>query len=726
MMQCRNFHTAGRLGLILALAAVVTGAMAQGQESTSSSGAVRLARFSYIEGKVLWRPDSTTEWSEATSNLPIRQGSQISTSDDARAEIQFDDGSTLRMTSGAVLTLDNLYSDADGEFTELKLNDGTASMHLKTQFSIYQIDTPDGSVKSSGPAKVRLDASSHLKVAVQEGRATLDTPAGEYKLHVGDFSQVSSSNVAPDILDLPGSDDFDQFCDSRDASMTVSDNHMPSEVSLVAGDIDSYGTWHTDPAYGSVWCPRVHTAGWRPYHDGRWVWVEPFGWTWVSNEPWGWAPYHYGTWVYESYGWAWVPGPRHQCWSPAVVSFTSVGNCTTWVPLAPCEVHYTTVAFGFGHGDWSLYFSIGGCGSYYAGGHDYCVARPWNNRYLNHDVYVHQTNITHITNVYNSTTVIDHRFRPHNALYSGATQATTEDFRRGHGYVPLGRDAMKTFEHGQTIVAGGDRLYSGPANVRPTVGSISPNPTYRPGTIRIPGLDRPVFRPVTIQIPGLDRTAGNNRVDPGQNSGRGQSSPPRYPRDNSVTPGRTSNTGGAIDPGISSGRGQTKSPRYPRDNSVTPGTTSNPGRVFVDPPTQRRDNRTPSPAELAAQARAALGTSDRSNPGGRGNRGPNDKSNSNPGRSYRDDSARNVGGNPQTGRSNGPVNPDSLRVSPTGIRSGNQTRDNSQPRDYTRQNRQDPPRQQTRSDQPRQPRNDPPRRDPPRENRNDDHKKKGG
>src|SRR5271166_3336367 len=40
---------------------------------SSHSGPVRLARFAYVKGEVSWRPDSSVEWAQAATNLPLRQ-----------------------------------------------------------------------------------------------------------------------------------------------------------------------------------------------------------------------------------------------------------------------------------------------------------------------------------------------------------------------------------------------------------------------------------------------------------------------------------------------------------------------------------------------------------------------------------------------------------------------------------------------------------------------------
>src|SRR5439155_14078321 len=83
---------------------------------------------------------------------------------------------------------------------------------------------------------------------------------------------------------------------------------------------------------------------------GRWVWIDPWGWTWIDEAPWGFAPFHYGRWVYLSPGgWAWIPGQivRRPVYAPALVAFVggsgwqaslSFGTApVAWFPLGPRE-----------------------------------------------------------------------------------------------------------------------------------------------------------------------------------------------------------------------------------------------------------------------------------------------------------------------------------------------------------------------------------------------------
>jgi hypothetical protein len=347
------------------LAAALAGAQSgpgQAGADTAPAGPVRLARVSFAEGNVSWRPDDSSSWSQATPNLPLQQGAQVWVTGRGRAEIQFDDGSNMRLGNDAVVTLQSLYSDSQGEFTELKLNDGTSSLHLKDKYSIYQVDTPFDSVKAAGPARLRVDVGSEVSVGVRTGSATVTASGGDTTLRSGDFVALRNAQDSVRVSSLPRDDAWDRFDDERDGYVSGGVEHLPPNIAIVAGGLSRHGHWRLEGSYGWVWGPSV-SVGWRPYHHGSWVWVNPFGWTWCSSEEWGWAPYHYGTWSHFGWGWGWCPGPYHQYWSPAVVSFSYYNGDYCWTPLCPEEVIYPGIfSCGFFGADWWFNFSIGGCG----------------------------------------------------------------------------------------------------------------------------------------------------------------------------------------------------------------------------------------------------------------------------------------------------------------------------------------------------------------------------
>ncbi|HEY3297712.1 MAG TPA: DUF6600 domain-containing protein, partial [Armatimonadota bacterium] len=487
-------------------------------DSTESGGPVRLARFSYVQGDVTWRPSDMDSWSPATVNLPLRQDAQIWVTNAGRAEIQFDDGSYLRLGNGAIVTLKTLYSDSEGEFTQIDLRQGLSSLILKHETSVYQIDTPFVSVQSAGPSKVRVGVDDNVEIAVRSGKATVQGDSGEVDMYEGDYLDLARADAAYEISDLPSPDSWDRWNDDRDQRLedAMSASHVPSNIALVCGDLDSYGDWRFDTSYGYVWCPSVSEAEWRPYWHGRWVWCDPFGWTWVGNEPWGWAPYHYGTWIHARYGWAWVPGPVWQYWCPAVVNYCEYNGRVAWVALAPGEVQYPSIlSIGFRRVNWALNFSIGGTAVYYPYDSRECRPRPWRNEDVNRVTIVHRDYSRRIPN---RNAYISNRFIPRNSGFAGVASADLQSFGGRGDYRAEARTAANIFIHGKGIGAPsqGASPIAGPIAPRVTAGAVTPSRTFLPA--RNP--DKAVMRRTTytprVQIgepsvtPGIGTVTGRS------------------------------------------------------------------------------------------------------------------------------------------------------------------------------------------------------------------------
>ena len=250
-----------------------TDAAGQGTSAEANSGPVRLARFSYIQGNVTWRGADGDDWAGAALNMPLRQGAQIWVSDNSRAELQFDDGSRLRLDHNTLITLQTLYSDAQGEFTEINLNDGETHLRLTNKYSVYQINSPLSSLKASGPASLRIGAGDGLQIGVRQGAATVEGAADKASLHEGDYLDIADANAAYTVRNLPREDEWDRWNDARDRSLdgfrsSATYRNLPPNVAICADDLNTYGAWRDDPAYGRVWVPAVTEAGWRPYSHG--------------------------------------------------------------------------------------------------------------------------------------------------------------------------------------------------------------------------------------------------------------------------------------------------------------------------------------------------------------------------------------------------------------------------------------------------------------------------
>ncbi len=617
-------------------------------EQSASQGVVRLARFASVRGNVTWRADEGLEWSPATTNLPLRQSAQIWVTDGGRAEVQFDDGSVLRLGSGALVTLKTLYSDQDGEFTQITVNEGLATLRARHERSVYRMDTPLVSVTARGPARLRLGVGEGVEIAVREGQANVEGSLGKATIQNGDYLDLQNANTPYDPRRVPGEDNWDKWNDERDEALDgavqrPSHQYLPPNISLVASDLDDNGTWRDDPEYGHVWCPRVESADWRPYYHGHWTFVNPFGWTWVSDESWGWAPYHYGTWVSRSYGWAWRPGPVNQYWSPAVVHFTEYGDRVAWCPLAPAEVRYPSLlSVGFRSGNWSLFFSIGQAAVYYPSSRNYCEARPFNTGYVNHVTYIRNvTNVTNVTNVYNNNSyfatnrnqyITNNGFVPINARgAAGATYATRSNFGARAAFQTLPQAGGEAaFRQGRSVGAPavGQRPLGGPLAVQPTRESLTPLHTFsagaRPSAL---ALNRPVYHaplPASIGRRALPITPSGEVVTsraasalPGASAAA--SGRPAY---SSGVPGRTQPpSGGSARVGDSGARvpggnatgygGVGRSPAGSGQAGIGSGNARTAGSSAGNGYGERTGRPSPSGnasgAQAAAQARASLG-----------------------------------------------------------------------------------------------------------------------
>jgi len=313
-----------------------------------------VARISLMNGEVSVRRGDSADWVAGVVNAPLLTADQISTGPNSRAEVQFDSANMLRIGGNAEIHLVQL----EDRRYQMELARGTVTFRvLRASDANAEVDTPSVSVRPSrqGSYRITVKETGETEITVRAGDLEVFTPRGSQWVNAGQTMMARGTTADPEfqIVAAIASDDWDRWNDTRDGAFTraVSPRYVGPGV-YGTEDLDTSGTWGTDPDYGSVWRPTVD-AGWAPYQCGRWVWEDWYGWTWVGCEAWGWAPYHYGRWSWRSgFGWGWYPGlmgVRHY-WSPALVGFFGFGGGgfgvgfgfgnIGWVPLAPYEMLY--------------------------------------------------------------------------------------------------------------------------------------------------------------------------------------------------------------------------------------------------------------------------------------------------------------------------------------------------------------------------------------------------
>jgi FecR protein len=312
-----------------------------------------VARLAYVSGDVSFaRGDDPDAWQPANPNIPMTLGDRVWTSG-GRLEVQVHGGNVIRLAKSTDLTALNLTEDTQ----QFSVSAGVASFQIRRlgENDVFEVDTPNAAITFERAGEYRIDVrESETRLQVRRGQAVVASGGGQVPLGAGQAILIEGEEPPRyDMVGIAAPDGWDRWVASRGTryANVRSYQYVSPDIAGVE-DLDRNGSWQQVPNYGWCWTPRGVPAGWQPYRAGRWIWQDPWGWTWVSTERWGWAPYHYGRWVTWNAGWFWVPvAPRATvvAYSPALVAFVgggpgfsvAVGSGGTdyigWFPLAPRE-----------------------------------------------------------------------------------------------------------------------------------------------------------------------------------------------------------------------------------------------------------------------------------------------------------------------------------------------------------------------------------------------------
>lgn len=454
----------------------------------------RVGRLSFLSGSVSLQVSGDSQWSDATINYPLYTGDRIYVDQGGRAEIEFGD-ITLRLSDASDVTITNVTDD----LIQIGLSSGTVRLSVNSLDSddSLELDTPGGPLVVNAPGTYRVSISPvrGTVVAVDHGSLTVGGGDGATDVEGGHAVALTGQDTLEvSDVDMPPEDDFDRWGADRDRGLVESRTAQYVDRSTPGySDLDAAGEWVPDPSYGPVWYPTVVESGWAPYRYGRWVWVEPWGWTWVESEPWGYAPFHYGRWVYVDSRWGWVPGPvvRHPCYAPALVVFVGLNNgrrggVQAWFPLAPREAY-----------------------------------NPW---YHTNDRYRNRVNV----NV--NVTVVDYDRVRYANRDRGFTAVSSETFRGG---VPVAR-RMVTVSNTQVTSA---RVIPHPL-ITPTITAMRGRPSIAPPPpVVTDERVRTVVHPIPVRRQPMITQAGPRpEAQPGQQDQEAR--PDQRPRQEPARPGQ--------------------------------------------------------------------------------------------------------------------------------------------------------------------------------------------
>jgi len=273
----------------------------------------RIVRLSDVQGGVRIDKNTGLGFENAFLNLPITQGTRLRTGQKGRAEIEFEDGSTLRVTPGTTVEFGTLgLSDAGKRTSAVNLVEGRAYVNWLGK-------SGDKFALNFSQEKVELTEAAHFRVGVSSGAAEIASFKNELAV-VGPSGTVKVDKKKMVTFDVADNDQstvaknfaVDTYDDWDKQSIEYHDQYAKNNSTPYGygySDLSYYGGYSNVPGYGSMWQPYFTGIGWNPFMDGAWSWYPGMGYMWASAYPWGWMPYYYGNWMYApGFGWGWQPG----------------------------------------------------------------------------------------------------------------------------------------------------------------------------------------------------------------------------------------------------------------------------------------------------------------------------------------------------------------------------------------------------------------------------------
>jgi Tetratricopeptide repeat/FecR protein len=171
----------------------------------------QIVRISYVEGDVRIARGAEKEkpagaaWEKAVVDLPLETGFSLATGE-GRAEIEFEDASTLYLGENSVLTFNDLHTTSGAPYTDMALLSGTVSVNLHPSVAreVYLLKTPTENFTWPYPKHMNGRISSYLDgsaIRMTNGGVLQPTGlgqevfAGDQTLYVREGRRIDSAGL---------------------------------------------------------------------------------------------------------------------------------------------------------------------------------------------------------------------------------------------------------------------------------------------------------------------------------------------------------------------------------------------------------------------------------------------------------------------------------------------------------------------------------------------------
>ena len=232
----------------------------------------QIVRISYVEGDVrIQRGDPAGKpggavWEKAVPNLPVETGFSLVTGA-GRAEIEFENASTIYLGENSVLTFNDLHETAGVPFTEMALLSGTVSLYFRpyTAWEKLVLHTPTNDLVSRFPDK------SYARIEAFNDAVTIaPLPGGDLRLPGVPRDAAAAGRtwtyLQGQLLDAEGEPDkqaaspWDKWVSDRMGRRTAAISAVLAASGLTAPipglmEMNGQGKFFDCAPYGTCWEP---------------------------------------------------------------------------------------------------------------------------------------------------------------------------------------------------------------------------------------------------------------------------------------------------------------------------------------------------------------------------------------------------------------------------------------------------------------------------------------
>jgi hypothetical protein len=234
-------------------------------------GDVRISRGKLADKQLRQKGEDSTGWEQAAANLPLEAGYSLVTGK-GRAEIEFEDASTVYLADNSVLTFNDLSTTNGIPYTDIALLSGTATLdvHPMTWREFFNLNTPTDHITITYPQKgayVRVDSYLDATSITPQEDLTVRQPgmtASEPQVIGMTASYNHGRRVLAPLQDPAASAEWDKWVATRMESRSAAMHSAMKDAGLTAplpglDALDGKGKFFACEPYGTCWEP---TDGW--------------------------------------------------------------------------------------------------------------------------------------------------------------------------------------------------------------------------------------------------------------------------------------------------------------------------------------------------------------------------------------------------------------------------------------------------------------------------------